>query len=144
MDSSLVLMEKMYLERLGRFFPTKVDYVSERRKTDRHQLKTRLQEEVALLEKKISQGYLVVMDESGKEYTSVGLARAMENLMTSGIARITFVSGGHQGLPESFKQRANLLWSMSRLTFPHELARIILLEQVYRAMTIIRNLPYHK
>ena len=84
------------------------------------------------------------MDESGKEYTSVGLARAMENLMTSGIARITFVSGGHQGLPESFKQRANLLWSMSRLTFPHELARIILLEQVYRAMTIIRNLPYHK
>jgi len=54
------------------------------------------------------------------------------------------VTGGSSGLPEQIKNGANLKWSLSSLTLPHELARVILLEQVYRAVTIVNRVPYHK
>ena len=89
-------------------------------------------------------GYTVVLDVDGKMQTSEGLANKLETLATAGNSCISLVIGGSWGVSGEIKQQANELWSFSRLTFPHQLFRVMLLEQVYRAFTILGNLPYHK
>jgi 23S rRNA (pseudouridine1915-N3)-methyltransferase len=64
--------------------------------------------------------------------------------MTSDSRRLTFVIGGYEGLSDKVKKRSDIQWSLSPLTFTHDLTRVLLLEQLYRALTIIRNLPYSK
>jgi 23S rRNA (pseudouridine1915-N3)-methyltransferase len=83
-----------------------------------------------------------VLDERGKETTSVGLAKALTGLENRSVSRLTVVLGGAFGLNNKVKSRGEL-YSLSRLTFPHELCRAIILEQLYRARTIQRNEPYH-
>jgi 23S rRNA (pseudouridine1915-N3)-methyltransferase len=84
---------------------------------------------------------VVALDRSGTEYDTLELARTMERWS----ARETvFVIGGPHGLHSDILETADAIWSMSRLTFPHELARVILAEQLYRGLTLIRGIPYHK
>ena len=71
-------------------------------------------------------------------------SRSIETLMTGGNSHIVFIIGGSLGLHDSVKRRANELISFSAMTFPHQLMRVILLEQIYRAFRIINNEPYHK
>ena len=87
---------------------------------------------------------LVALDPRGKAWTSHGFAKFIQQHMTSDPRRLTFVIGDYAGLPEGIKKRANLLWSLSPLTFTHDLTRVLLLEQLYRALSIINNLPYAK
>src|SRR5229473_3265527 len=87
---------------------------------------------------------VVVLDPKGKSWTSEQLAKFLQQHMTSDPRRLTFVIGDFAGLPAEVNQRADVQWSLSPLTFKHELARVLLLEQLYRALTIIHNLPYSK
>jgi 23S rRNA (pseudouridine1915-N3)-methyltransferase len=87
---------------------------------------------------------VVVLDPKGKAWTSGQLAKFVEQHMTSDPRRLTFVIGDHEGLPDEVKKRADVQWSLSPLTFTHEMARVLLLEQIYRALTIIRNIPYSR
>jgi 23S rRNA (pseudouridine1915-N3)-methyltransferase len=87
---------------------------------------------------------VVVLDPKGKAFTSEQLAKFIQQHMTSDSRRLTFVIGGYEGLADSVKSRADVQWSLSSLTFTHDLTRVVLLEQLYRALSIINNLPYSK
>jgi 23S rRNA (pseudouridine1915-N3)-methyltransferase len=87
---------------------------------------------------------VVVLDPKGKSWTSEQLAKFLQQHMTSDPRRLTFVIGDFAGLAPEVKDRADVQWSLSPLTFTHELARVLLLEQLYRALSIIHNLPYSK
>jgi 23S rRNA (pseudouridine1915-N3)-methyltransferase len=89
-------------------------------------------------------GFVVALDEGGEELDSSGLARFIEKHRVGGTKQITFVIGGHAGLSEEVKGRADYVLALSRMTLTHEFARALLLEQVYRAFTIIHDLPYQK
>ena len=87
---------------------------------------------------------VVALDPKGKSWTSGQLAKFVQQHMTSDARRLTFVIGDFAGLPDDIKKRADVLWSLSPLTFTHDLTRVLLLEQLYRALSIIHNLPYSK
>ena len=87
---------------------------------------------------------VVVLDPKGKSWTSEQLAEFLQQHMTSDPRRLTFAIGDFAGLSPEVKDRADIQWSLSPLTFTHELARVLLLEQLYRALSIIHNLPYSK
>jgi len=88
--------------------------------------------------------YVVTLEIKGKKYTSEAFAELIEKLSVAGKSRITFVIGGSIGLAESVTKRADAHISFSDMTFPHQLMRVILFEQIYRAYKIIRKEPYHK
>ncbi|HLH31620.1 MAG TPA: 23S rRNA (pseudouridine(1915)-N(3))-methyltransferase RlmH [Terriglobia bacterium] len=87
---------------------------------------------------------IIALDPKGKSWTSDAFAKFLDQHMTSDPRRLTFIIGDYAGLPESAKKQADVLWSLSPLTFTHDLTRVLLLEQIYRALTIIKNLPYSK
>jgi 23S rRNA (pseudouridine1915-N3)-methyltransferase len=101
-------------------------------------------EEAARLREKILEGSrIVVLDRAGKGLASDALARELDRWRTA--ARpVCLILGGSHGLAEDLVQSADLAWSLGPLTLPHELARVVVLEQVYRAWTILRGEPYHK
>lgn len=86
---------------------------------------------------------MLLMDERGREYTSRELSVMLSKRMLSGIKRLVLVVGGPYGFSEAVYNRADGKISLSKLTFPHELARMILAEQLYRAFTILKGEPYH-
>ena len=87
--------------------------------------------------------YLVALDERGKGFTSEGLANFIQQRATESTKNIVFLIGGAFGLDDQVLKRANYKWSLSSLTFPHQLVRLLLSEQIYRACTILRNEKYH-
>ena len=87
--------------------------------------------------------YLVALDENGKEFTSETLADFIVKRSNQSVRNLVFLIGGAFGLDATVLTRANYKWSLSRLTFPHQLVRLILAEQIYRACTIIKNEKYH-
>ena len=88
--------------------------------------------------------FLFTLEIQGKQYDSVELSERLEKLMTMGKSHIQFVIGGSLGLHESVTKRADEAISFSRMTFPHQLMRVILLEQIYRSFRILSGEPYHK
>jgi len=87
--------------------------------------------------------YLVVLDERGKQLTSEGLADFIQARANESTKKIVFLVGGAFGVDDMVLKRANFKWSLSQLVFPHQLVRLILAEQVYRACTILKNDKYH-
>jgi 23S rRNA (pseudouridine1915-N3)-methyltransferase len=89
------------------------------------------------------QDFVVTLDERGRGWSSVDLARELEGWQNHHPA-VVFVIGGPEGLSNEVSERANQSWALSPLTFPHGLARVIVVEQLYRAWTILQGHPYHK
>ena len=100
-------------------------------------------EGVSLLKKLESSDYVVLLDEHGKEFTSMEFSRYIEKKTHNVPKRLAFVVGGPYGFSEDVKQRANEKISLSKMTFSHEMVRLFFVEQIYRAMTILNNEPYH-
>ena len=89
-------------------------------------------------------GRLVALDETGSQFSSRDFARWLASEQNSGARVITFVIGGPEGLSRMISSRADLVLSLGKMTWTHEMCRILLLEQIYRALCIMRNIPYHK
>ena len=87
--------------------------------------------------------YLVALDEHGKQFSSEGVSEFLQERATASTKHIVFLIGGAFGLDETILKKAKLKWSLSQLTFPHQLVRLILAEQVYRACTILHHEKYH-
>jgi len=87
--------------------------------------------------------YTILLDENGKELTSVEFAQFLQQRMNQGIRQLAFMVGGSFGFDPTVKAKAHFKMSLSRMTFPHQLIRLIFLEQLYRGFTILRNEPYH-
>jgi 23S rRNA (pseudouridine1915-N3)-methyltransferase len=88
--------------------------------------------------------FVILLDVMGKEVSSQEFSELLQKMSVDNIDNITFIIGGAWGVSKKLKDRANMKISLSKMTFPHMLARIILLEQIYRAHSIINNHPYHK
>ena len=109
------------------------------------QIAAALKKESALIREKIPQGATVIaMCVEGKTMSSEALAQTIGNLTVSGTSKLVFLIGGSCGLDEELKREARLRLSMSPMTFPHHLARVMVLEQIYRALNIASGGKYHK
>lgn len=97
-----------------------------------------------ILSKIDSDDYVIVLAVEGDMKTSEELSESIERLMTYGTSKFTFIIGGSNGLSNDVYNRGNELLSFSKMTFPHQLMRLILLEQIYRSFRIMKNEPYHK
>ena len=100
------------------------------------------QESTALL--KAANGYLIALDEGGQEHTSAAWAAHISELEVRSVGQVSLLLGGANGHSGALKNQSDELWSLSKLTLPHELARLVLLEQLYRAETIRSGHPYHR
>ncbi|BDS12500.1 23S rRNA (pseudouridine(1915)-N(3))-methyltransferase RlmH [Aureispira anguillae] len=134
----------IYEKRLKHYLPFEyhtIPDVKNAKNLSKEQLKTK---EGTLLLKKLDKGdWLILLDEGGKEFTSLKFATYMENMLQQSHKRIIFVIGGAYGFSPAVYQRANAKISLSKMTFSHQMVRLFVLEQLYRAMTILRNQPYH-
>jgi 23S rRNA (pseudouridine1915-N3)-methyltransferase len=104
---------------------------------------TKEKEGQKILEHLKKEDYVVLLDEKGKDMKSEALAELVENRMVDSVKRMVFIIGGAYGASRSVEERANYIWKLSSLVFPHMLVRVIVLEQLYRAMTIIKREKYH-
>ncbi|ACV22958.1 23S rRNA (pseudouridine(1915)-N(3))-methyltransferase RlmH [Slackia heliotrinireducens] len=102
------------------------------------------QEGKSILEALPERSHVILLDIDGKEFSSDGIAARIDAIKLGGVSDITFVVGGSNGVSDSVKSAANERLSFGRITLPHNLARVVLLEQIYRAFKISRGEPYHK
>jgi 23S rRNA (pseudouridine1915-N3)-methyltransferase len=105
--------------------------------------RTKQQEEEMILKRLQPQHYLILLDETGKMQDSIKWAGQFQQLMNQGIKTAVLLIGGAYGVSDNVKKQAKQIWSLSNLVFPHQLVRLILAEQVYRAFSILNNSPYH-
>lgn len=108
------------------------------------EIKQVLEKEADKIREKIEGAYSICLAIEGKERSSEEFARKIEDLMIDGNSSLAFIIGSSYGLADSLKREAKERISFSKSTFPHQLMRVILLEQIYRAFKIIKNEPYHK
>ncbi len=131
-----------YRERLGRFYSVE-ETVLRDAEARLPAAEKRVRESRALLEALGPKDMLVCLDERGKDLASRELAKRLQGWTEDPNVRPCFAVGGAYGLTDELRQRAKLVLRLGRMTLPHELARVVLLEQLYRAASIIRGLPYH-
>ena len=137
-----------YAKRLSRFCKLEIVELPESRLSDSPspaEMSQSLTAEAALIEAKLPKGSaLVAMCIEGEELSSPQLAEKMRQFAVSGVSNLTFLIGGSVGLSPAIKAQADFRLSMSPMTFPHHLARVMLLEQIYRAYQINAGTKYHK
>ena len=144
-NASIRALLSDYLERIQRLVPCEVIEtrdVSRRRSFRPAELAAAEAEE--LVRHVPVSGRLVALDETGTQFTSPGFARWLQSEQNTGARVITFAIGGPEGLDPKITGRAHLVLSMGKMTWTHEMCRVLLLEQIYRALCIMRNIPYHK
>ena len=139
---------KEYSKRLGAYVNLEIVEVADEKTPDKaseainRQIKEK--EGSRLLAKIKEQEYVILLDLRGRMYSSEEMSHQLSQAMLFGKSDFTFVIGGSLGVSEEVKQRANEVWCCSKMTFPHQLMRVILLEQIYRAFKIMHHEPYHK
>lgn len=133
-----------YVRRLGHYVPFDIQYIADLKNTK--SLTTdqqKVSEGKLILQNLDKSDYVVLLDEHGKEYTSMQFADYVQKRMSSGARRVVFVVGGPYGFSQDVYNRANDNLSLSKMTFSHEMIRLIFTEQLYRAYTILNHEPYH-
>jgi len=108
----------------------------------REGLEARQEESERIFSKLGSNDYVILLDERGRLYSSTDLSHLLEEQLT-GVRPVSLIIGGAYGVNETLRHRANLVWSLSPLVFPHQLVRLLLIEQVYRSQEIAAGRPYH-
>lgn len=132
-----------YLKRLTHYLPVRVQVIPELRNTKALTPDQQKQAEGELILRAVPQSAdLILLDEHGKEYRSVEFAQQLQKKMSSG-RDLFFAIGGPYGFSQAVYERANGKVSLSQMTFSHQMVRLFLIEQIYRAMTILRGEPYH-
>lgn len=133
-----------YVNRINYYLPFEVRIIPNLKKGNNLPVDIQKEKEGQLILGHIDKGdQLVVLDERGLEFSSVEFSNWLEKKMISSVRQLVFVVGGPYGFPDIVYQRADCMISLSKLTFSHQMVRMIFVEQLYRAMTIIKNEPYH-
>jgi len=132
-----------YLKRMPREFATEIIEIKPDKRASGKNSEVVQEAEAKRILEVADKDYLVVLDERGQEVTSIQLAEKMQHWQTLG-KDVSLVIGGADGLHASLKQKSDWLWSLSRLTLPHGMVRVLLSEQLYRGHTVIQHHPYHK
>ncbi len=144
-NSSIKSLLSDYLDRLRHFVPCEVIEVkdlSRGRIAGAEELVENEGEEIA--RHLPEHGRIVALDENGRQFTSPEFARWVDAEQNRGTRSLTFVIGGPEGLSKMISDKAHLKMSIGRMTWTHEMCRVLVVEQVYRALCIIRRIPYHK
>ena len=133
-----------YTQRINHYIPFNIQYIADAKNTKNlSQAQQKQAEGQNLLNAFDKSDYVVLLDERGKEFTSKDFSSFIEKKMQTVAKRLVFVVGGPYGFSEDVYQRANEKISLSKMTFPHDLIRLIFTEQLYRSFTIMNNEPYH-
>jgi 23S rRNA (pseudouridine1915-N3)-methyltransferase len=133
-----------YISRINIFHPFEIEAIPYLKITKSLTIELQKKQESELFLKKIaSQDIVVLLDERGETFSSLKFSQFIQQRMNSGCKNVLFLIGGVYGVSEELYRRANFILSMSTLTFPHKLARLIFVEQLYRAFTILKGEPYH-
>lgn len=137
-----------YCKRMSRYAKITITEVPDEKTPERassaEEMQIKQKEAERILNHICDDVYVIALDIGGEEYDSVAFSRHLDSLMTRGKSQIVFIIGGSLGLHPSVLKRANEIVSFSKMTFPHQLMRVILMEQIYRATRIQRGEPYHK
>ena len=137
-----------YIKRLGKYCKPEIIEVADEKTPDKasEALELQIKEKEAdrILEKLKEDSYVFTLEIKGNRYTSESFAETIEKLTVQGKSHLTFIIGGSLGLHDKVLKQSNQAISFSDMTFPHQLMRVILTEQVYRAFRIINKEPYHK
>ncbi|MDR2950871.1 MAG: 23S rRNA (pseudouridine(1915)-N(3))-methyltransferase RlmH [Prevotella sp.] len=135
---------KEYTKRLEHYIPFEMQIIPNIKNTKSLTIDQHKEKEGELILKNLQAGdHLVLLDDKGKEYTSVQFANYIEKKTHTVSKRLIFVIGGPYGFSQSVYEKANEKLTLSRMTFSHQMVRLIFVEQLYRAMTILNNEPYH-
>jgi 23S rRNA (pseudouridine1915-N3)-methyltransferase len=133
-----------FTKRLNRYFKTEWDIIPVPKNAGlMSEMDLRKKEGELILEWLSKDDYVVALDERGKQFSSEKLADFLNQRASAGIKNLVFIIGGAYGMDKQVITRADFTWSLSELTFPHQLVRLILAEQLYRACTILKNEKYH-
>ena len=133
-----------YIKRLKHYIPYSITVLPDIKNTKKLTEEQQKEAEGKLMLDALKPGdCLVLLDERGKEFTSVAFADYLQRKMNAGLRRLVFVIGGPYGFSQSVYDRADEKISLSKMTFSHEMIRLFFTEQIYRAMTIQRGEPYH-
>lgn len=143
-DAAYNKLINAYVKRLERYIPFEIKIVPDIKNTKNLSEKDQKTFEGNQILKTLQPNdYAVLLDAKGKEFTSPEFARFIEKKGLMGLKRLVFVVGGPYGFSEEMNRRADEKVSLSKMTFTHEMVRLVFIEQLYRAMTILNNEPYH-
>lgn len=137
-----------YIKRLSRYCKPEIMEVEDEKTPDdagaaeKERIKAKEAERILKYVKE--DAYVITLEITGKMYDSVELSRKLQTLGVHGVSHLQFIIGGSLGLHEKVCRRADMAVSFSKMTFPHQLMRVILLEQIYRSYRIMNGEPYHK
>ncbi|MCU4158244.1 23S rRNA (pseudouridine(1915)-N(3))-methyltransferase RlmH [Carboxylicivirga sp. A043] len=135
---------EIFEKRLKHYIPYEMKVIPDLKKTKNLSTNQQKTMEGELLLQSFQAGdHIVLLDEKGKEFTSVEFAKLIEKRMVAGLKRLVFIIGGPYGFSDDVYARANSKISLSKMTFSHQMIRLIFVEQLYRANTILKNEPYH-
>jgi len=141
-DARLRSLIEEYFDRLGHFVRCEI---TELKESPASETQTGIEKDSRRISDALhTGGVTVLLDPNGKEWTSRQLADEVQRWNGNGVREVSFIVGGPRGVTRELSGSMDLHWSLSRLTFTHELARVLVVEQVYRAYTIVHGLPYQK
>jgi 23S rRNA (pseudouridine1915-N3)-methyltransferase len=133
-----------FTRRISKYFPVEWEIIPTPKNAGMlSEMDLKKKEGETILEWLKKDDYLVVLDERGRSISSPQLAELIQTRANESVKTLIFLIGGIYGIDDSVLKRANMQWSLSKLVFPHQLVRLILAEQLYRACTILRNEKYH-
>ena len=143
-DKDLQKLIVQYVKRLKHYCKFKIEIIPDIKKSKKMDENLQKQKEGELiLAKTQASDILVLLDENGKNFSSVGFSTWLQKQMNTGMKQLIFVIGGPYGFSDEVYQRANQKISLSKMTFSHQMVRLFFTEQIYRAFTILKNEPYH-
>lgn len=133
-----------YTKRLGFYIKFELEIIPDLKNSKNLSEAAQKEKEGELILKKVqTSDEFVLLDEQGKQYSSVDFSDYLQKKMNAGLKQLIFVIGGPYGFSEEVYQRANGKISLSKMTFSHQMVRVFFVEQLYRAFTILKNEPYH-
>ncbi len=142
-DPFIIQGIKEYEKRLKRYIPFAIKYIKDPPRKKRSPAEQKRMEAGLLLSNIAVSDYVILLDEGGMQYSSVQFAGHLQDLLSRSGKKVIFVVGGPYGFDEEVMKRANEKMSLSPMTFSHQIVRLLFMEQIYRAFSIINNDPYH-
>ncbi len=143
-DSNLKLSIEDFSNRIKKYYPIEFQIIpTAKNAANLSEIELKKNEAIIILSQLQKDDFLVLLDERGKQLSSIELAEFIQQRANESCKKIVFLIGGAFGVDTQIMDRANYLWSLSKLVFPHMIVRLILAEQIYRACSILRNEKYH-
>lgn len=143
-NTELISLIELYKNRLNHYIKFQFEIIPDLKKTKYLSEHEQRQKEGELILRHIMPtDVLILLDENGKQFDSIGFSKYLQKHMNSGIKQLVFVIGGPYGFSEEVYKKANGKISLSKMTFSHQMVRLFFVEQLYRGFTILRNEPYH-